>query len=122
MRDACPFHNEGTFSVRQALYTPDGKSLVTVNGNRAVHVWDVATGRIVRTIGSPESQFREIAIAADGEAMATIEENPGRLRLLGPGASGRERRRWQRGRGSELPTSLTFSPDGKIHSRSDDMV
>jgi WD40 repeat protein len=102
--------NEGTF-VRQALYTPDGKSLVTVNGNDAVHVWDVATGRIVRTIGSPESQFREIAIAADGEAMATIEEVPGRLRLWDL-ASGRERRRWHGTREANYHR-LTFSPDGK---------
>ncbi len=85
--------NEGTFVVRQALYTPDGRSLVTVGGNHAVHVWDVATGRIVRTIGDPESRFREIAISADGQAMATIEEVPGRLRLWDL-ASGRERRRW----------------------------
>ncbi len=103
--------NEGTFCVRQALYTPDGKSLVTVNGNHGVHVWDVATGRIVRTIGNPESQFREIAISADGEAMATIEEVPGRLRLWDL-ASGRERRRWHGTREANYHR-LTFSPDGK---------
>ncbi|HEV3311244.1 MAG TPA: hypothetical protein VG815_12075, partial [Chloroflexota bacterium] len=102
--------NEGVF-VRQALYTPDGKSLVTVNGNDAVHVWDVATGRIVRTIGNPESQFREIAISADGEAMATIEEVPARLRLWDL-ASGRERRRWHGTREANYHR-LTFSPDGK---------
>jgi WD40 repeat protein len=102
--------NEGAF-VRQALYTPDGKSLVTVTGNQAVHVWDVATGRIVRTIGNPESQFREIAISADGLAMATIEEVPGPLRLWDL-ASGRERRRWHGTREANYHR-LTFSPDGK---------
>ena len=103
--------NEGTFAVRQALYTSDGKSLVTVNGNHAVHVWDVATGRIVRSIGNPESRFREIAISADGEAMATIEEVPGRLRLWDL-ASVRERRRWHGPTGANNHR-LTFSPDGK---------
>ncbi len=50
-------------------------------GTSAVHVPGTSPHQIVHTIGTLESQFREIAIAADGEAMATIEENPGRLRL-----------------------------------------
>lgn len=103
--------NEGAFIVKQALYTPDGRSLVTVSENHAVHVWDVATGRVVRTIGNPESRFREIAISADGQAMATIEEVPGRLRLWDL-ASGRERRRWH-GTKEANYHRLTFSPDNK---------
>src|SRR5262249_9792317 len=37
--------------VNQVFYTPDAKSLVTVDNIPAVCVWDATTGRIARVIG-----------------------------------------------------------------------
>jgi RNA polymerase sigma factor (sigma-70 family) len=100
--------NHGT-SIRQVLYTPDGKSMVAIDGTGAVLVWDAATGRMVRAIGGPRVAFRDIALSPDGLTLATLDE-PGVLRLWDL-ASGRERRRWHEVPG--YPTHLTFSPDGR---------
>ncbi len=97
-------------SVGKALYSPDGSSLVSVNGRSPAHVWDAATGRIIREIGEPGIRIREIAFPSDGKMIATIED-PGRLRLWNP-ATGQEQRRWHEAK-NENVTHMCFSPDGR---------
>jgi WD40 repeat protein len=101
------FHNGHL--VNQVIYTPDGKSLVTVGWDHVVRVWDAASGRIRRDIGDPQTDFREIALSPDGKTLLTVEY-PGLLRLW-DFDSGRERRR-----SSAAPKEgyghPAFSPDG----------
>ena len=109
-----PFH-EGS-PVKQVLYTPDAKSLVTVDVTHVVHVWNAKTGDIVRQIGDAEADYREvsysreISLSPDGKTLATIEK-PGRLRLWDI-TSGHEQRRLRQGR-DEIHTRPTISPDGR---------
>ena len=110
-----PFH-EGS-PVKQALYTPDAKSLVTVDVTHVVHIWDAKTGDIVGRIGDAEADYREvsysreIALSPDGKTLATIEK-PGRLRLWDI-TSGREQRRSHQGR-DEIHTHPIIAPDGRM--------
>ncbi len=101
------FHHGG--SLHQALFTPDGTSLVAVDDKGAVRVWDAATGRIIQAIGGPQARFRQVALSPDGQTLATIED-PGQLRTWDL-TSGRERRGWHAIPGSYQ--CLTFSPDGR---------
>ncbi len=109
-----PFH-DGSL-VNQVLYTPDAKSLVTVNNTPIVHVWDATTGRIVRDIGDPQADLpvitpsRAIALSPDGKTLATVDY-PSRLRLWDV-ATARERRRWREAKDHEYGRP-TFSPDGR---------
>ena len=110
-----PFH-EGS-PVKQVLYAPDAKSLITVDVTHVVHVWDAKTGDIVGRIGDAKADFREvsysreIALSRDGNTLATIEK-PGQLRLWDI-TSGRESRRLHQGR-DEIHTRPTISPDGRM--------
>ncbi len=97
-------------SVDQAIYTPDGKSLVTIDRNHVIRVWDAAGGRIVREIGEHGSLFREIALSPDGARLATIEASGGPR--LWDVAAGRERKRWHVSTNA-FYANPTFSPDGR---------
>jgi Tol biopolymer transport system component len=64
-----------TAQVTQALFTPDGKDLITVSLDKTVRVWDLATGqtrRVLRppsTTGSPGSLLAA-ALSPDGKTLA----------------------------------------------------
>src|SRR5262249_53744887 len=94
----------------QVNFTPDVKSLVSLSlTSGSGRVWDAATGRLVRAIGGESARFSWIAVSADGQTLATIEE-PGVLRTWEL-ASGRERRTWHAVPGQYQ--CLAFSPDGR---------
>ena len=73
----------GTERFRQGSYiygialTPDGKSVVSVGGNTAVHVWDVATGRDQRRFERPLTfgPLSGAAISPDGHILAVGGES-----------------------------------------------
>ncbi len=107
-------HGDG---VSNALYTPQGHLVVSVGPRGAivgasgsVHVWDAATGRKLREIGDPATNFLGIALSPDGSTLATSEEHGG-LRLW-DFTTGRERRRWHEIK-NEYYQHLAFSPDGQ---------
>jgi RNA polymerase sigma factor (sigma-70 family) len=66
------FHHGG--SQIKVIYAPDGNSLVTTDLPEVIRVWDVRSGRAVRTIGGEGSRFCDIAVAPDGKALASIDE------------------------------------------------
>jgi WD40 repeat protein len=123
------FHSGG--HVGTTLYTPDGKSLVTLDiegrrpnrlytaeskslvtlGHSMIQVWDAATGRTVRDIGDSTINFRAIALSPDGKTVATTEY-PSRLRLWDV-VTGRERRRWHQTEHDGNWWFPAFSPDGQ---------
>ncbi len=52
------------------LVTPDGKQLVTASPDGAVKLWDLATGRMLRTIAERSHQIMCAALSADGKVLA----------------------------------------------------
>jgi WD40 repeat protein len=102
-------------SVGRVQYTPDGKFLITADGPNVIHVWDAATGRIVRGIGDSTINLREIALSRDGKVLATAEY-PARLRLWDVD-TGRERKQWHEAKDEDYRylnfEHLAFSPDGR---------
>ena len=103
--------NWGT--VERVSYTPDGRSLVTV-GARKASVWDVVTGRLVRTMDADLA-----AISADGKTLfaakpgiyLSTRDKPGVVRAVEL-SSGRELRRVETAR-DEWFKLLSVSADGK---------
>ncbi|MGO9469696.1 MAG: hypothetical protein ACLQVF_36800 [Isosphaeraceae bacterium] len=96
--------------VRRAVYTPDGRSLVTLDQQGRLRVWDAASGRTYRTIGDPALRVSEFAVSPDGTTLAT-DNSLSRLQLWDM-ATGRERRRWHEPRES-THSDPRFSPDGR---------
>jgi hypothetical protein len=57
--------------LSQFKLTPDGKSLLVASGNQ-IMCWDIATGKLVRTIGGSESRLVPIAIFLGGFAFWSV--------------------------------------------------
>ena len=96
--------------VRRTVYTPDGRSLVTLDQQGRLRVWDAAAGRTYRTIGDPALRISEFALSPDGTTLAT-DNSLSRLQLWDM-ATGRERRRWHEPR-EGTHSDPRFSPDGR---------
>jgi hypothetical protein len=95
-------------SVSSVIFSRDGRSVVTVSNSAAkVHVWDSATGELLRQWQLPESQVKRSALAVDGKLLATTD-SAGRVTLWD--VPGGKRLRALKG---SLGTGVALSPDGK---------
>jgi RNA polymerase sigma factor (sigma-70 family) len=117
------------FGIDRMVASPDGKTLVTVNPLRGVSVWEIATGRILRSIPSdlssrPEwlSGSRQVTTSHPGAAQrATALSADGRTAVLASAdgilyvvdiAAGKVRQRFQ---GHQGPIQeAVLSADGKV--------
>jgi serine/threonine protein kinase len=85
----------------------DGKLLAVPWGD-TVWLFEVPTGKLVRTLSSPRGRVRHVAISAKGRLLAAVSETPEPVRL----------RVWDLDTFEELFTqdtrgwNVTFSPDG----------
>jgi WD40 repeat protein len=105
--------------IRSIVFTPDGSELISASDDKTIRVWDVGTGRIVRTIrgeigdGDP-GKIYALALSRDGRLLAaggrtgaTGQRQPIRLYDLNEGTliglfQGHD----------DAVLSLDFSPDG----------
>ncbi len=97
--------------INQAIYTPEGKTLVAIDQQAAIRLWDVRTGRIIRRIGERTADFCEMSLSTDGTQLAS-NESPNRIRLWDL-ATGRELRKWHQA-DNETHESPRFSADGRF--------
>jgi WD40 repeat protein len=91
------------------VFSPDGKQLAAAT-LRSIHLFDVVTGKQVRTFGGPQVLGRGVAFSPDGKLIAAGQLD-GSIRLwsLATGTVLRDVP------GHDLPVSgLAFSPDGKL--------
>ncbi len=64
-------HDGHRGAIGDALFTPDGRSLVTVSEDRTLRFWDPATGTETRRIEASDERIWFAALSADGKALAT---------------------------------------------------
>ncbi|HEV8060570.1 MAG TPA: WD40 repeat domain-containing protein, partial [Gemmataceae bacterium] len=110
-------------NICTVCFSPDGKYVTAVSGVMAptktglfsrgkdnhLRIWEVATGRVVRTIEGPVTGSWSVAWSPDGGTIASGGED-GLVRLW-EAATGRQRASLA---GHDGPvTSLTFTPDGR---------
>jgi RNA polymerase sigma factor (sigma-70 family) len=95
-------------------FTPDGKSLLSTggDGSTALHFWDVATGRLVRSLTSKNPGFGRYTLAANGKVLASWRF---RAITLWEAATGKELRQLDTA-GIQSPGfgSVIFSPDSRL--------
>jgi WD40 repeat protein len=111
-----------TATVRQVLFTPDGKELITVSEDKTVRFWDVGTGEPIRVLRPPVGPgpigaVHAAALSPDGKMLALSSLGP--LADRGPviylirlGSGHVERVLLGHARG-HLIYALAFSPDGR---------
>lgn len=59
--------------VRDVLFSPDGTLLASANNHKLIHLWDIASGSIVRTLTSQEQEIIDIAFSPDGSLLGVSE-------------------------------------------------
>lgn len=71
----------GGQTLNAAVYTPDGKSVITAGTSGTVQIRDASTGRVLQEFGSHPSAVQRLAISPDGRTLATITAEDATIRL-----------------------------------------
>jgi len=114
--------------VRAVAFSPDGQTLVSVDWDGTLILWNALTGEVKRSIKNDRERFRDVAFSPDGQTVISgslIREGPDRFSKVGMVAlwdaqTGEIRRKFNVGPGSGMVTrsggvlSVAYSPDGKI--------
>jgi len=57
--------------VRSAAFSPDGKTLASGSGDKTIKLWEVATGRELRTLSGHTYYVNSVAFSPDGKTLAS---------------------------------------------------
>nr|VFJ48490.1 MAG: WD40 repeat [Candidatus Kentron sp. FW] len=109
--------------IRDVLFTPDGRQLISVSEDKTIRIWDTGSGELLRTLrgqtgAGPEGKLYAGALSPDGRWLAVGGWLPGRpksrdaIRLIDLKAPPNTPVRLLKGHGSVI-SSLAFSPDGQ---------
>jgi hypothetical protein len=99
--------------ITTVAFSPDGRLLAAGDWGKTIHVWDAATGHLVRRIDAKGSTANRLAFSPDGRMLASIGHDAKDRRetvRLWEVITGEERRRYKGHFG--LGTALAFAPDG----------
>jgi len=116
-----------TRTVRQAIFSPDGKKIVTASQDNTAKIWDAESGKELQTLEGHTSFVNYVAFSPDGKRIATAStDNTVRIWDVESGEELKRfdrlpgRMRWNYDTGEEVkderlsnPRSVAFSPDGK---------
>jgi WD40 repeat protein len=95
--------------VYSVAVSPDGKRVLTGSGDNTAKLWDLATGRELRTFEGHTGQVTAVAFSPDGKQVLTGSRD--KTARLWDATTGRESLLFQ-GHAGWL-SSVAFSPDGK---------
>ncbi len=109
--------------VQAVAFSEDGKLLASVGGDRVVRVWNVATGREVKSFrGGHVGEMTCVAFSADGKTLAAGsyagKDNSGDVLSLWDFHTGRCLQAWKRSDSQCQTNAVAFSPDGKSFATS----
>jgi dipeptidyl aminopeptidase/acylaminoacyl peptidase len=107
-REVRRFVSAPELMITTVAFSPDGRLLAAGDWGKTIHLWDAATGRLVRRIDAKGSTANRLAFSPDGRMLASMGHDATvRLWEVITG----EERRWYKGHFG-LGTALAFAPDG----------
>ncbi len=104
-------HTQGVWSVS---FSPDGLTLASGGSDRYVRIWDIETGRLLRSLRGHTQDIRQVAFSPDGQTLATGSEDR-TIRLWNPSSG--ETTRLLFTRYDHAVTDMSYSPDGLMLAR-----
>jgi WD40 repeat protein len=104
-------HSQGVWAV---AYAPDGQTLASGGLDRLVRIWDIETGRLLRSLRGHTDDIRAILFTADGQTLITGSEDR-TIRFWNPKTG--EPTKLLFTRYDHSVCSLSLSPDGLMLAR-----
>ena len=62
-------------SVTSVVFSPDGRWLASGGHDGAIKLWEIASGRLLRTLVGHTKGVKSIAISPDGSVLASVSED-----------------------------------------------
>jgi len=90
-------------------FSPDGKYLVSGSSDKNIKLWEVETGREIRTFTAPD-MVDFVAVSPDGKSLLSLESKGG-VKLWDV-TTGKEIRTLRKGGKPLIAVAAAFSPDG----------
>jgi WD40 repeat protein/uncharacterized caspase-like protein len=97
-----------TSYVNSVAISPDGRFVVSGSSDAAIKIWDIASGRLLQTLGGEGWSVNSVAISPDGRFIVSGGID---ALTLWDAASGKPLRTFEGQKGSV--DSVAFSPDGQ---------
>jgi WD40 repeat protein len=96
--------------VHMVVFAPDGKTLASAGADRTVKLWDLATGRVIRSLSGHNDRIVWVAYSPDGKTLASASWD--RTVILWDPLTGQQRQ--VLGGHEDAVNAVVFSPDGTI--------
>ncbi len=66
-----PFASHGSAGIKEVSFSGDGTKIVSLDDARVLKIWDVSTGRLMRTIRRPRTPYveqdgKQLSVSKDG--------------------------------------------------------
>src|SRR6476660_3793332 len=104
-------HSHGVWSV---AFAPDSLTLASGGVDRLVRLWDIETGRLLRSLRGHTADIRSVVFTPDGQTLTTAREDR-TIRVWNPNTG--ESKKLLFTRYDHNVVSLSLSPDGLMLAR-----